>query len=85
MNASAPTGDALLHLLRQTLHEHFEIDSALVTPQARLKEDLDLDSIDAVDLTLELNRLTGRKLDVAIFRQARTVADVLAAVQSALA
>ena len=85
MNASVPDSDALMLLLRQTLQQHFEIDPAAVTPEARLKEDLDLDSIDAVDLTLELNRVTGRKLQVAIFRQARTVADVLAAVQSALA
>jgi acyl carrier protein len=85
VNASVPDGDALLALLRQTLEQHFEIDEALVVPSARLKEDLDLDSIDAVDLTLELNRVTGRKLDVAIFRQARTVGDVLSAVQAALA
>jgi acyl carrier protein len=82
---SAPTADELLQQLRDILQRQFEIDAQQVTPAARLREDLDLDSIDAVDLTLELNRLTGRKLDVAIFRQARTVADVLASAQAALA
>lgn len=70
--------------LREALVRLFETDPALVTPQARLREDLDIDSIDAVDLVLELGRQTDRRIDPALFRSARTVEDVLGIVQRAL-
>jgi acyl carrier protein len=62
--------------LRNTLVEQFELDPAKITPDARLYEDLDLDSIDAVDLIIKLQEITGRKVSPEDFKGARTVADI---------
>ena len=59
----------------------FELDPELITPQARLYEDLDLDSIDAVDMVVHLQKRTGRKIKPETFRAVRTVQDVVDAVE----
>jgi len=46
-------------------------------PDADLAQDLDLDSIDAVDLVVELQKLTGRKIKPEEFKTVRTVGDVV--------
>ncbi len=68
--------DCLFERLRAVLAERFELDPADVRPEARLYEDLDLDSIDAVDLAIAVQELTGRKIRPQDFREVRTVADV---------
>lgn len=65
--------------LKTLLVEHFEMEEAAVTMEARLYEDLDIDSIDAVDLVVELKRITGKKLDPKAFKEVRTVDDVVTA------
>ena len=62
--------------LKDTLVEQFDIDPAKITPEARLAEDLDLDSIDAVDMIIKLQEMTGRKVSPEDFKSVRTVADV---------
>lgn len=62
--------------LRTMLTERFELDPATIRPEARLYEDLDLDSIDAVDLAIAVQELTGRKIRPRDFRDVRTVGDV---------
>lgn len=62
--------------LKSTLVEQFELDPARITPDARLNEDLDLDSIDAVDLIIKLQEITGRKVSPEEFKGVRTVGDV---------
>lgn len=66
--------------LRDTLVETFEVDPEAVTPEARLYEDLDIDSIDAADLMVSLREYTGQQVDPAVFKSARTVRDVVDAV-----
>ncbi|MBT4488056.1 MAG: acyl carrier protein, partial [Rhodospirillaceae bacterium] len=51
-----------------------------VTLKAKMYDDLDIDSIDAVDLMVALKKRTGRKLDPDVFKQIRTVGDVVEAV-----
>jgi acyl carrier protein len=63
-------------ILKNTLVEQFELDPAKITPEARLLEDLDLDSIDAVDMLIKLQELTGRKVSPEDFKGVRTVGDV---------
>ncbi|HYW77466.1 MAG TPA: acyl carrier protein [Gammaproteobacteria bacterium] len=58
------------------LVERFELDPADIRPEARLYEDLDLDSIDAIDLAIVVRELTGRRVTPQEFRHVRTVADV---------
>ncbi len=71
--------------LKDTLVEQFELDPAKITPEARLSEDLDLDSIDAVDLVLKLQEITGRKVSPEQFREVRTVGDVQTVIEQIMA
>jgi acyl carrier protein len=71
--------------LRSYLEEMFEVPADKIKPAARLSEDLDLDSIDAVDLVVKLQELTGRKLKVDEFKSVRTVGDVIDRVHAVLA
>ncbi|HEX4300908.1 MAG TPA: acyl carrier protein [Gammaproteobacteria bacterium] len=71
--------------LKDTLVEQFDIDPAKITPEARLYEDLDLDSIDAVDMIIKLQEITGRKVSPEDFKSVRTVADVQQVIEKLLA
>jgi acyl carrier protein len=71
------TRDEIYRELRGYLINLFEIPEEAITPQARLAQDLDLDSIDAVDLVLKLQELTGRKISVEQFQSVRTINDVI--------
>ena len=64
----------------QILGETFDIDNATITPQARLYDDLEIDSIDAVDLIVQLKPLVGKRLRPEVFKSVRTVQDVVDAV-----
>lgn len=68
--------EQLFERLRTILVERFELDPAAIRPEARLYEDLDLDSIDAVDLAIAVQELSGRKVRPQEFRNVRTVGDV---------
>jgi len=69
--------DEILVRLRADLEEMFEIPPDRITLDARLYEDLDLDSIDAVDLVVKLQELTGRKIKPEQFKTVRTVGDIV--------
>lgn len=66
------------------LQELFEIPAEKITDDARLFEDLDLDSIDAIDLVVKLQEYTGRKISPAEFKTVRTVGDVVKRLQAQL-
>lgn len=67
------------------LVKSFELDPSDIRPESRLFEDLDLDSIDAIDMFVELHDVTGRRIDVAVARKIRTVDDIVNLVESELA
>ncbi|MCP5178504.1 MAG: acyl carrier protein [Pseudomonadales bacterium] len=64
--------------LKRILVEEFEIDAGLIRPDAHLLDDLDIDSIDAVDILARLRELTGKSLPSEALRSVRTVGDVIA-------
>lgn len=66
--------------LVEILVELFEVDEADISPEANLYEELDIDSIDAVDLVVKLKEITGKKIQPEEFKSARTVQDVVEAV-----
>jgi len=74
------TKDEILEQIRGSLTELFELDPARITLEARLNEDLEIDSIDAVDLLDGLRRQTGRKISAEDFRSVRTVGDLVEAI-----
>ena len=59
----------------------FEVAPEDITPEARLYEDLDLDSIDAVDMVVHLQKKTGHKIKPETFKAVRTVQDVVDVVE----
>jgi acyl carrier protein len=78
------TDAQILEQLRAVLSANFEIRPERVTPQADLFSDLDLDSIDAVDLAIKLQELTGRRVTPQEFKGIRTVGDVVLTVRRLL-
>lgn len=58
----------------------FELDAERVTLEANLYEDLEIDSIDAIDLIDHIKRQTGKKITAEQFKAVRTIGDVVGAV-----
>jgi acyl carrier protein len=71
------TQQEIFAVLTDILVEEFEIDQDDIFLEANLYQDLDLDSIDAVDLVVKLREITGKKIDPEAFKQVRTVEDVV--------
>ncbi len=71
------TRDEIQIKLTEFLVELFEIDPETILPNALLSEDLDIDSIDIVDLILKLQDFTGQNVSAEQFRSVRTVNDVI--------
>ena len=61
------------------LAEMFELDKSKITLQSNLYSDLDIDSIDAVDLAVKLKQMTGKRLQPEVFKTIRTINDVVEA------
>lgn len=70
------TKEDVLGRINDVLADEFEIDRAKLVPEARLFEDLDLDSIDAVDLVVRLQQQTSLKVKAEDFKAIRTLGDV---------
>ena len=70
----------ILKEVTELLHTLFEINPEDVKPESRLYEDLELDSIDAVDMIVHLQKKTGKKIKPEEFKAVRTVQDVVDAV-----
>ncbi|WP_421190704.1 acyl carrier protein [Aeromonas enteropelogenes] len=79
------TRDDIFNEIRNALVELFEIDPEAVTLDAQLYQQLELDSIDAIDLVVHLQKLTGKKIKPEEFKLVRTVADVVDAVERLIA
>jgi acyl carrier protein len=69
--------DELFAWIADLLAEMFELDRASLTPASNLYADLDIDSIDAVDLAVKLKQMTGQRLQPEVFKTIRTIEDVV--------
>ncbi len=65
--------------IKGVLLDEFEMDPAKVVPEARLYEDLNLDSIDAVDLIVKFKSMLPHNVDPEVFKNMRTLQDVVEA------
>lgn len=74
------TKDEIFEQMKSILAETFELEPDAITRDALLLDDLDLDSIDAVDLIVRLQKLTGKKIDPESFKKVRTIQDVVDAI-----
>jgi len=83
--ATGISDEDILLRLKDVLRDTFEIDPARVTPDTHLFTDLELDSIDAVDLAIQVQDMTGTRIKPEDFKSVRTVGDVVATVQTLVA
>ena len=74
------TEQEIRDLLSEALESLFEIEPERIKPETNLYEELEIDSIDAIDLIDHIKRKTGHKLQAEDFRNVRTVDDVVKAV-----
>jgi acyl carrier protein len=77
--------DEILGKLKTIFADTFEINPDLVKMETHLFEELDLDSIDAVDLAIKVQAMTGKRIKPEDFKSVRTVGDVVGAAQTLLA
>lgn len=71
------TKDDIFQRIVSILHDTFDIPPERIQPGSSLGEDLDIDSIDAVDLIVQLKPLVGRRLQPDAFKSVRTVQDIV--------
>ena len=69
--------EKIFNSLKDIFVEMFELEESDITLSANLYEDLDIDSIDAVDLVIRLKEWTGEKVAPEEFKEVRTVGDVV--------
>lgn len=74
--------DELFVWVVDLLADMFELDKASLTLESNLYADLDIDSIDAVDLAVRLKQMTGLRLQPEVFKQIRTISDVIEALSN---
>jgi acyl carrier protein len=77
--------EEIFQRVAKILVETFGIEAERVVAEARLRDDLDIDSIDAVDLMVQLKPLVGQRLQPEAFKAVRTVGDVVDALYGLLA
>jgi acyl carrier protein len=77
MSVPAASRDEIFQQLRQLLLDQFELRPEQVVPTAQLRDDLDLDSIDWINMAVYLEEATGYKLREEDLTSIRTVQDVV--------
>lgn len=78
------TQNEIFDKVSESMAEMFELDPASIKMDARLVEDLDLDSIDAIDMAVKIQEFTGRRVEEDQLREIQTVADVVRVVDGML-
>lgn len=68
--------------IRAILIDQFEVEESVISMDANLYDELEIDSIDAVDLLVQLKELTGKKIPPENFRDVRTIRDMMGALTS---
>ncbi|HGF3690194.1 TPA: acyl carrier protein [Acinetobacter baumannii] len=74
--------EQVLTKLREWMEDLFEIEPETVQLDSNLYSDLDVDSIDAVDLIVKIKELTGKQVKPEDFKNVRTVLDVVTVIQN---
>ena len=74
--------EIVLTNLREWMEELFEIEPADIQLESNLYSDLDVDSIDAIDLVVKIKELTGKQVKPEDFKNVRTVQDVVFVIQN---
>ncbi len=78
------TREEIFERVQKVMVDMFELDPDDVTLEARLMDDLDLDSIDAIDMVVTLQELTGTRVEEELLKKIRTVKDIVDLVEAQL-
>ena len=76
--------EQILSMVKTILVNEFEIDEVDIVPETNIYEELDIDSIDVVDLVVRLRAETGRSIEPDNFKQVRTIDDLLDALDKVI-
>lgn len=71
------TKEEIFIKIKEALVSLFEIDESDISMDSKIFEDLDLDSIDAVDLIVKIQKEIGKRISPEDFKQVRTIGDVV--------
>ena len=71
------TREELYEQIRDILIDRFEVDESLISMEANLYDELEIDSIDAVDLLVYVKEVTGKKVSPEQFKEVRTIENVV--------
>ena len=72
------TAEQIIEGINRILTDEFELAPERLTPDAQLYEDLELDSLDAVDLVVALEKTFGVQIGEDAIRDIRTVEQIYA-------
>jgi acyl carrier protein len=75
------TKQEIFNHISEILIKDFDCKPDIVKPGAKLVEDLDLDSIDAVDLVVRLQKIINVRVKPEDFKQISTLQDVVDAIE----
>lgn len=65
----------IIERINALMVDDFEVDEAAITPEASLKETLELDSLDYIDLVVAIEQNFGFKVKPEDFQQMHTIQD----------
>ncbi len=69
--------EEIFNTLKSTMVEIFEIDKNSIKLESKLYEDLEIDSIDAIDLAIKIKDITGKRVNPDDFKKVRTMQDLV--------
>lgn len=69
--------DELYEKIKTILVEEFEIEESSIFPEATLLDDMDLDSIDFVDLVVKAKSIVSGKVTPDVFKNVKTMQDIV--------
>ena len=69
--------DEIFELLKKLLIELFEVDVSKIKLESKIYEDLEIDSIDAIDMIDYIKKQTGYRMEAAHFKEVRTLGDIV--------
>ena len=71
------SNEALFAKLKEILINEFDIEEELITLDASITEDLELDSIDSVELIVKVRPYLKEKVEPEAFKSVKTVQNVV--------
>jgi acyl carrier protein len=69
--------DAIYEKIKELMVSEFKLDADSISLEKHLNDDLQLESLDIVDLLLRLSDYMGKKIDPTLFKDVRTVQDLV--------